>query len=124
MNARVNISTETAAPVFPSVYAMHLNAPNGAGDYQHGDLIVCNTAEEPTAGDLVCVHTRKSGAVFVVLTMSLPPGDWNRMPFTEAAESTSHGACIGKILGTDRGFAFALQDAWAVHKCNGAQSYG
>ncbi len=119
MNDHTEISIRTAAPVFPPRYAMRLNAPHGAGEYEHGDLIICDTAQEPAAGDLACVHPRSGGSVMVVLDLSLPPGTWKMMPYREAHESESRAALIGKILGTSRRVAFECQDLWAIHKCDG-----
>jgi hypothetical protein len=119
MNAHTEISIESAAPQFPIVYAMEVNAPNGAGDYQHGDLALFNTIEEPQAGDLVCVHPRKGGAVLVVLELGLGPNTWERMPYREHPESEVHALLIGTVLGTTRRVSVACQDLWAVHKCDG-----
>ncbi|MGB3501874.1 MAG: hypothetical protein WBA44_09635 [Mesorhizobium sp.] len=109
-----------AVPVFPVVYAMRLNL-NGSHPvgYEDGDLVLINTLEEPKAGDLVCVHTKRSGAVMMVLEMGLGPGTWERMPFKERPDSTVHALLVGKVLGTDRILTIECQDLWAVHKCDG-----
>lgn len=117
MNAITAI--EPDAPTFPIVYAMEVNAPSGAGDFDHGDLLLFNTIEEPAAGDLVCVHPRKGMAVLVVLSMSLPFQVWGRMPYREHPESDAHALLAGHILGTDRAFFVKCEDLWAVHKCDG-----
>lgn len=117
MNAITPI--EAAAPVFPLVYAMELDAPHGAGEYGHGDLLLINTLEEPRHGDLVCVHPRKGGAVMIVLHGNLGPGTWARMPYREHPESDVHAIVAGRILGTERKFVMKAEDVWAVHKCDG-----
>ena len=117
MNAITAI--EPDAPTFPIVYAMEVNAPNGAGDFDHGDLLLFNTIEEPVAGDLVCVHPRKGMAVLVVLSMNLSFRVWERMPYREHPESDVHALLAGHILGTDRAFNVKCEDLWAVHKCDG-----
>lgn len=117
MNAHVDEAL--IAPVFPIAYAMRVDAPNGAGEFQHDDLAVFNTVEEPEAGDLVCVHPRRGGAVLVVLTFGLGPNTWAKMPYREHPKSEIHALMIGTILGTDRQISIACQDLWAVHKCDG-----
>lgn len=121
MNAHVGITVnEPAAPIFPIVYAMSLNL-NGATveGYEHGDLVLFNTLEEPEAGDLVCVHPKRSGAVMLVLTMGLGPTTFDRMPWVSAPGDDVVPLVVGTIMGTDRQVAFKATDVWAVHKCDG-----
>lgn len=118
MNAMQPI--EPAVPVFPIVYAMQLNLNGSQVDgYEHGDLVLINTLEEPQAGDLVCVHPRKGGAVMMVLEMGLGPTTWERMPYRENPKSEVHALLIGKIFGTERTVSIKCEDLWAVHKCDG-----
>lgn len=112
--------TETQdPPTFPIVYAIELNAPNGAAGYKHGDLLLLNTIEEPTGGDLVCVHPRVGGALMVVLTMGLPPFAWERMPYREDPKADTSAILCGTVLGTTQSVQFLLHDLIAVHKCDG-----
>lgn len=117
MNAITAI--EPAAPTFPIVYAMEVDAPNGAAEFEHGDLLVFNTLVEPAAGDLVCVHPRKGGAVLVVLEMGLGFRAWERMPYREHPESDACALLLGHILGTSIPYSMKCEDLWAVHKCDG-----
>jgi hypothetical protein len=107
------------APTFPIVYAMEVNAPNGAGEFRHGDLLVFNSIEEPVSGDLVCVHPRKGMSVLVVLAANLGFRVWERMPYREHPGSDVRALLSGHILGTDRILHLKCEDLWAVHKCDG-----
>lgn len=111
---------EPTAPVFPIVYAMQLNLNDATVEgYEHGDLVLINTLDEPEAGDLVCVHPKRGGAVMLVLTMGLGPTTFDRMPWVAAPGDEVIPMIIGIILGTDRQVAFKATDVWAVHKCDG-----
>lgn len=121
MNAHAGITVnEPTAPVFPIVYAMRLNLNGSQVDgYEHGDLVLINTLEEPEAGDLVCVHPKRGGAIMLNLTMGLGPTTFDRMPWVAAPDDDVVPMIIGTILGTDRQVAFKATDVWAVHKCDG-----
>lgn len=113
-------SHEPARPEFPLVYAMHLNCPGGHGDWRHDDLLLFNTLEEPTTGDVVCVHFKNGREpVLLELTMGIMDGRWAMMPYTEHPDSTALATVVGTIVGTDHTHALKLEDLWAVHKCDG-----
>ncbi len=114
----MNISTEAqTAPKFPIVYAMEVDAPNGAGEFAHGDLALFNTIEHPAQGDVVCVHLRRGGAVLLTMQCGLPVEVWRAMP--QPMKGDVDTLVCGQILGTNRGIAIKASDCLGVHKCDG-----
>lgn len=111
---------EPTAPAFPIVYATQLNLNGSQVDgYDDGDLVLINSIEEPQAGDLVCVHTKRSGAVMIVLNAGFLPHAWERMPWVPSPRDEVEPMIVGTLFGADRQLAFRASAIWAVHKCDG-----
>jgi hypothetical protein len=124
MNTHVSIPAAPAAPVFPDRYIMILDAPGGAGEYQHGDYMLCNTVTLPKKGEMVCIHPRRGGSLMLVLDGAIPEHLWRRMPFARNDKNNCDVVVVGHILGTERCIAVELHKLWAVHVCEGKHEIG
>jgi hypothetical protein len=120
MNAITAI--EPAAPVFPLVYGMILSLNGATVDgYEEGDIALMSTLEVPHAGDLVCVHTKRSGAVMLVLDMDLGLDVFERMPWVKNPGDELEPLIVGTIFAGTRRLTLKASSVWAVHKCDGRQ---
>jgi hypothetical protein len=104
---------------FPPKYLMRVNAPGGAGELAHGDLVLISRDEMPAIGDVVCAHRRDGTSLLMEMETGLYEPDWRRMPFTENPASTATPTLVGKLVGGTQRVAIPLEKFLAVHRCEG-----
>jgi hypothetical protein len=67
----INMTINEAVADFPPKYLMRVNAPGGAGELAHGDLVLISRDEMPSAGDVVCAHRRDGTSLLMEMETGL-----------------------------------------------------